>query len=148
MMQVTKIQLSGHQQGKHLYSNFLKSSFYKWNVLLTRILRREKLKSRRGRRDEAEKGVQKFLKKEAVSKEGSNPKGGVRRGKEQLESHTSPSLSPSLPSSLSFPRKKKRTNVTTNLHALLRRPRCFCAHLRSCRHCRGRLMVFSPPVGF
>lgn len=65
-------------------------SFAKW--------RRETLQSRRGRRDEAVKGAQE--KKEAVSKEGSNPKGGVRRGKEQLESHTSPSLSLSLPHSL------------------------------------------------
>ena len=35
MMQVTTIQLSGHQRGKHLYSNFLISSFYKWNLLLS-----------------------------------------------------------------------------------------------------------------
>lgn len=39
-----------------------------------------------------------------MSKGGSNPKGGVKRGKEQLESHTSPSLFSS----------KKRTNCNNN----------------------------------
>lgn len=44
-----------------------------------------------------------------MSKGGSNPKGGVKRGKEQLESHTSPSLplSPLLG-------KKKRTKRNNN----------------------------------
>ena len=38
-----------------------------------------------------------------MSKGGSNPKGGVKRGKEQLESHTSPSLL-----------SKKRTKCNNN----------------------------------
>lgn len=42
-----------------------------------------------------------------MSKGGSNPKGGVKRGKEQLESHTSPSLS-------LFSSKKKRTKCNNN----------------------------------
>lgn len=43
----------------------------------------------RKKEKERQKGVQKIKKRrEAVSEGGSNPKGGVRRGKEQLESHT------------------------------------------------------------
>lgn len=89
--------------------------------------RREKLESRRGRRDGAEKGVQKSKKKRQWVK-----KGAIRReesgGGRSSWSPTLLPLSPphSLPLSLSlFLGKKKRTNATTNLHALLWRPLVF-----------------------
>lgn len=61
------------------------------------------------RRKENKGGTQN--RREAASKGGSNPKGGVKRGKEQLESTLRPL-------SLSLLLEKSALNVITTLHAL------------------------------
>lgn len=119
--------VSGHQQGKHLYSNFFKKAAFTNSIFCYHGFEGGKSLNQ----DEAGETKQKRGCKNLKKKRQRVKKGAIRReesgGGRSSWSPTLLPLSPphSLPLSLSLFLGKKRTNATTNLHALLWRPLVF-----------------------